>query len=322
MRRSPDPEMRCSVIIVTYNSADSISQCLEALVREDCEIVVVDNASQDDTLQRVQAFAAYPALQVLRISRNLGFAAAVNHGARAANGEALLLLNPDCVAEAGAVKRLIECMQGNGAAAAGGALLQSDGHPQRGFAFRRLPTLGLLLCEVLLVNQLWPSNPVNRRYRCFDADYSKPQPVEQPAGACLAIARYAFEALGGLDESFYPVWFEDVDFCRQLHDRGCAVIYCPEARFAHAGAHSVGRLSFREKQHFWYGNMIRYARKHFSRWQVVVLRLAIAKGVAWRSLAAMLGKRPNGVSVGEAVAAYADVGMVALGIGRKSETGS
>ena len=206
---------RCSTIIVTYNSAESITQCLGALATEDCEIVVVDNASQDDTVARVQAFQAQHPVELLRISRNLGFAAGVNHGVRAASGSVLLILNPDAIAEPGAVSALIGCMVAQSADAAGGALLNANGQLERGFAFRRLPTLGSLLCEALLVNQLWPSNPINRRYRCLDADYSKVQPIEQPAGACLAIAREAWSAVGGMDTQFTPVWFEDVDFCKR-----------------------------------------------------------------------------------------------------------
>jgi N-acetylglucosaminyl-diphospho-decaprenol L-rhamnosyltransferase len=303
---------RCSAIIVTYNSAESIVQCLQALAGEECEIVVVDNASQDDTVERVKAFeAAYP-LQVLRISRNLGFAAGVNHGVRAAGGDVFLILNPDAIAEPGAVKVLADCMAANSAAAAGGALLSASGEMQRGFAFRRLPTLGSLLCEVLLINQLWPSNPVNRRYRCLDADYSKAQPVEQPAGACLAISREAWDAMGGMDVQFAPVWFEDVDLCKRLIDSGRTIVYCPSARFHHSGAHSVGKLSFAQKQLFWYTNMLRYARKHFSPAKVWILRVGIVKGMILRSFAAWLGAGPDQVTAREATRAYCKVAQRAF----------
>ncbi len=295
---------RCSAIIVTFNSAESISRCLQALAGEDCELVVVDNASQDDTVARVQAFRAEHPLQLLHISRNLGFAAGVNHGVRAASGDVLLILNPDAVAESGAVSALMQCMTAQSAAAAGGVLLEASGQPQRGFAFRRLPTLTSLLCEVLLINQLWPSNPINRRYRCLDADYSVVQPVEQPAGACLAITREAWDAVGGMDTEFAPVWFEDVDLCKRLIDSGRAIVYCPAARFRHAGAHSIGKLSFAQKQIFWYVNMLRYARKHFSSTEVVVLRVGIIKGMVLRSLAALLGAGPKNVTTREAVSAY------------------
>ena len=72
---------------------------------------------------------------------------------------------------------------------------------------------------------------------------------------------------------------------------GAKIFYCPEARFRHAGAHSVGQLSFRDKQLFWYANMLRYARKHFSKAQVFILRLAIIKGMLLRSIGALFGAR-------------------------------
>jgi len=294
--------LRCSAIIVTYNSGDRIWTCLEALTREDCEIVVVDNASHDETVRLVEEFVAWHPVHLVANPENLGFAAAVNQGARESSEDVLLVLNPDAIAEPGAVKALLQCFETSGAVATGGALLDNDGQPARGFAFRRLPTLTSLLCEVLLVNQLWPHNPVNRRYRCLDADYSLQQEVEQPAGACLAVTRAAWEAVGGLDEQFFPVWFEDVDFCQRLRESGGKIIYCPAARFRHSGGHSVGQLPFRDKQMFWYSNMLRYARKHFSSGQVATLRAGIVVGMLLRSLAALFGVRQ--APLGETLSAY------------------
>ncbi len=294
--------LSCSAIIVTYNSAGTIGACLEALAREDCEVVVVDNGSQDDTVKLVEEFVAWHELRLLPNDRNRGFAAAANQGARAATGDILLILNPDAIAEPGGVKALLQCMESTQAGAAGAALLGRDDKLARGFAFRRLPTLATLLCEAMLVNQFWPGNPVNRRYRCLDADYSQRQEVEQPAGACLAITREAWDAIGGFDEQFFPVWFEDVDLCKRLFERNCKIIYCPTARFQHSGAHSVSQLSFRKRQVFWYTNMLRYARKHFSSGQVGVLRAGIVAGMLLRSLAAVFGARQTRLR--ETLAAY------------------
>ncbi len=294
--------MRCSAIVVTHNSGATIGRCLEALAGEDCEIVVVDNASADDTVPRIEESVAWNPVRLLANEENLGFAAAVNQGAREATGDVLLILNPDAIAEPGAIAVMLRCMQSTGADAAGGALLEADGQPSRGFAFRNLPTLAALLYEVLLVNQLWPGNPVNRRYRCLDADYSQQQEVEQPAGACLVVTRTAWDSVGGFDEQFFPVWFEDVDLCKRLLDRKSRIMYCPDARFRHSGAHSVGQLSFGDKQIFWYTNMVRYARKHFSKRQVFFLRMAITKGMLLRSVAALFGARK--APLGETLSAY------------------
>jgi N-acetylglucosaminyl-diphospho-decaprenol L-rhamnosyltransferase len=294
--------MRCTAIVVTYNSGAAIAACLEALTREDCAIIVVDNASSDDTVQRVEEFAKRHPARLLANEQNRGFGAAVNQGAREASGDVLLILNPDAIAEPGAVAAMLSCMNSTRADAVGGALLETDGQPARGFAFRRLPTLWPLIFEATLVNQLWPGNPVNRRNRCLDAAYSRQQEVEQPAGACLAVRRTAFERVGGFDEQFFPVWFEDVDLCKRLRDQSSSIFYCPEARFHHGGAHSVGQLSFRDKQLFWYSNMLRYARKHFSSGQVFLLRLAIIKGMLLRSIGALFGARK--APLGESLSAY------------------
>jgi len=300
--RASSKAMSCSAIVVTHNSGATVRPCLEALVGEECEIVVVDNASADDTVQRIEEFVAWHPVRLIANEENLGFGAAVNQGAREATGEVLLILNPDAIAEPGAVAAMLRCLQSTGADTVGGALLEADGQPARGFVFRRLPTLATLAYEVLLVNHLWPGNSVNRRYRCLDVDYSQQQEVEQPAGACLAITRTAWDGIGGFDEQFFPVWFEDVDLCKRLLDGGLKIFYCPGARFRHSGAHSVGQLSFRDKQVFWYTNMLRYARKHFSKGQVFFLRTAIIKGMLLRSVAALFGA--GNVPMGEALSAY------------------
>ncbi len=309
---------RCSVIVVTYNSGAQIEACLRALLTSDCDIVVVDNASQDDTVARVRAMEDQMSLQLLTISRNIGFAGGVNQGVRASDGDVLLILNPDAIAEPGAIDAMVDCLATSGASAAGGALIESDGQPAKGFAFRKVPTLTTLLFEALLINQLWPGNPVNRRYRCLEADYSIRQPIEQPAGACIAVTRKAWDSVQGMDEAFYPVWFEDVDFCKRLLDQGAAIIYCPAARFHHSGAHSVRQLDFCDKQMFWYQNMVRYASKHFSAVQVLVLRIAIFNGMVLRMIASVFGSGPRDLPPGEPVRSYARVAKWAIVLGGQS----
>lgn len=308
---------RCSVIIVTYNSSAHIEACIKALAPQDCEIIVVDNASQDDTLPRLELLSQQIPLQVLSLTRNLGFAAGVNVGARAATTEVLLILNPDAIAEPEAVDALTTCLTRSGAAAVGGALLQDDGRPAKGFTFRRLPTLNSLLCEVLLINQAWPANPVNRRYRCFDADYTREQVVEQPAGACLAVRGEVWESLRGMDPQFFPVWFEDVDLCARIRKTGGKIVYCPLARFHHSGGHSVQQIDFCDRQRFWYANMLRYARKHFSVASALVLRMSIIAGMLLRMFASLISGVPRAIGRGAAIRAYSQVIFESLGAAQR-----
>ncbi len=299
-----------SAIVITYNSASAISACIESLLSQPgWEIIVVDNASSDDTASLV---SQYSRVRLVRNTVNRGFAAAANQGEKVASGDVIVLLNPDTVAHPGALEKLAAALDDTKVAAAGGAFIDEHGRPQRGFQFRRFPTLGAMLAEVLLLNRVWPGNPWNRRYRCLDADDTRAQFVDQPAGACLAVRREAWESIGGFDENFYPVWFEDVDFCRRLADRGWKIAYCPDARFIHTGGHSVSKLPFREKQAFWYANMLRYFSKHHGRWRTNILRAGILAGLAIRSVASLIGVGPGGVSRKEALAGYAHAARVVL----------
>ena len=294
-----------SVVIVTYNSAECIVPCLQALTWfADWKIVVVDNASTDATVQVARRIV--PQVCLLCNSENRGFAGAVNQGIKAAEGDVVVILNADAIPAEGALERMARLMAEKGVGVVGGSLRKSDGSVERGFTVRRFPTVTSTVAEVLLLNRVWPNNPWNRRYRCLGLDYSKLQEVEQPAGACLAIRRQAWEDVGGLDENFYPVWFEDVDFCRRVTNGGWRILYCPDAVFMHRGAHSVGKLSFRDRQLFWYRNLLRYFAKHYPGWRFRVVRVSIVFGLMVRSVLAALGVRPAGVSAREALAAYRD----------------
>jgi GT2 family glycosyltransferase len=306
-----------SVLIVTHNSAECIEHCVTAVLNANgWKVVLIDNASSDLTVQIVRRVAPTSFLTVN--TQNRGFAAAVNQAVRVAEGEVLILLNPDVIPTLGSLDKLAQAVSEEQFGAATGMLAGSDGAPQKGFTLRRLPTLVSALAEVLLVNRVWPSNPWNRHYRCVGFDYTRTQEVEQPAGACLAIKRQAWEDAGGFDESFFPVWFEDVDFCRRLRDRGWKILYCPDAVFVHSGGHSVGKLTFYDRQAYWYGNLLRYFGKHHPHSAVLCLRSGIIAGLVLRSFLSLIGVGPAGVPLKEALSGYWHViweyGLVGRGL--------
>jgi len=295
-----------SILIVTYNSAGSIEICVRALVHDpNWEIIIIDNASQDQTVQLIKKHQ--PRVRLVQNSSNAGFAAAVNQGVRTAQGDILLVLNPDCVAREGTLDRLAEIFIDPKVMTVGGLLIGPDGQPQKGFVLRRFPTLARMLSEIFLLNRVWPSNPWNRRYRCLELDYAKGQEADQPAGACLAFRREVWQRVGGFDESFFPVWFEDVDFCRRIRDAGMKILYSPKVLFTHVGAHSVGLLPYVERQLYWYANLQRYFRKHHLALELSVLRLGIVIGLILRSFLAFLGAKPEGVGRLEAIRAHVKV---------------
>lgn len=298
--------MRGTVIIVSHNSSAYIEACLRPLLGvPGWNIVVIDNASQDDSVQR--AMRAAPDARIVCNTKNLGYAGAANLAASLSEADVFLLLNPDIVAGQEALPSMVQGFSHDRVGAVAGMLSQPDGSPQAGFSVRRFPSLSSALTEVLLVNRIFPHNRWNRRYRALDFDYSKTQEIEQPAGACLMIKRAAWLDVHGMDDGFYPVWFEDVDFCRRLHDCGWKILYCPNAVFTHVGGHSVSQLSFYLRQSLWYGNLLRYFHKHESRWKCFLLRIGIVTGLLLRCTASALGLRPSGVSFGTAVRVYCEV---------------
>ncbi len=227
-----------SAVIVTYESGDVIAACLDAL-RDIDDIVVVDNASSDGTGGAVES--GYPGVRLIANKTNRGFAAAVNQGVRAAKADLILLLNPDTVLQT-SVEPLADACAGM-VGIVGGKLIGADGQAQRGFNVRAFPTAATLAAEALLLNRLWPGNPINRRYRCVGFDLDAPGPCDQPAGAFLMFSRKAFEKVEGFDEGFFPLWFEDVDFCLRAKQSGLKVFYEPAAIAVHEGGHSLRRVA-------------------------------------------------------------------------------
>jgi GT2 family glycosyltransferase len=248
-----------AIVIVTWNSSVEISDCIAGARQiADAEIVVIDNASSDETVPRAQAAGA----RVIANIRNTGFAAAVNQGVCATSADLILLINPDARYQSG-IDSLVAAFQDPKTGGAGGLTLDASGRPQCGFMARNLPTPATLVLEVLGLNRLLRNNPVNRRYRCRELDLRHLTEVEQPAAAFFMFRRLAWQQLGGWDAGFWPIWFEDVDFCARLKSAGWRVIFQPTTVAKHTGGHSIHGLSLEIREKYWYGSLLRYAAKHY-----------------------------------------------------------
>ncbi len=281
-------QARVAIVIVTYNSCAEIGRCFDALASfEGLDVVVVDNASSDCTQREVRQRS----VRLIANQTNHGFAGAVNQGVRATSAPLILLLNPDTHVMRG-IDALADRFDDARMGAAGGLLVSADGTPQTGFFARNLPTPAALIFEVLGINRVWPRNPVNWHYRCLGLDPMRAQSIGQPAGAFLMFRREAWERVGGFDERFWPIWFEDVDFCARLHMAGWNVCYEPNAIAVHQGAHSIRRLPVEKLQRYWYRSLLGYAGKYYNPVVFRVVCLAVAAGALGRSL---IGIRRGGL---------------------------
>jgi GT2 family glycosyltransferase len=230
-----------SIIIVSWQVRDDLRACLQSLQQNAevaPEIIVVDNASGDGTVEMVRA--AFPEVQLLANDANHGFAAANNQGLQVARGQFVLLLNPDTLVPPGALAMLLDFgRQHPEAGVIGPRLLNSDGSLQP--SCRKFPTVAAALFRHTLLGRLFPNAHWMREYLMCDWGHDAPREVDWVSGACMMISRRALEQVGLLDEGFY--WgSEDVDYCFRLHQAGLKVLYTPQPAITHAIGRSTDRV--------------------------------------------------------------------------------
>jgi N-acetylglucosaminyl-diphospho-decaprenol L-rhamnosyltransferase len=212
--------------------------------------------------------------RVVALDAPHGFAAANNRGIAAGRAPFVLLLNSDVLVTAGVIGALLDALGAwPGAVAAGGRLVDPDTlATQEQYRPRPFPTLANFLVIVLGVEELWPGNPVTRRYHGAQLEDEGVQAVAQPAAAAILVRRDALAAVAGFDERFW-FWFEDSDLLLRLSARG-PVLYAPSAVFRHLGGGSFRKWGKPERIRSIHHGIVHYADAHFTRARRAVLGLA------------------------------------------------
>lgn len=260
-----------SVVVVAHDSGDWLRRCAESVLAQSApvELIVVDNASRDGSLDRLPADAR---LRLIRNADNRGFGAACNQGAAVAQGDALLFLNPDCVLPQNAVASLRARLAAHDSLAILGArLLNPDGSPQAA-ARRRTPTPVRALRRALG----WRSDALEL------SQPAAPQAdgieyVEAISGALMLLSRVRFAALGGFDEG-YVLHCEDLDLCRRALLEGGHIGVAHEVEVLHhKGTSSRARPVWVEWQK--HRGMLRYFRRFDAAASPAWLRVAVPLGV-------------------------------------------
>ncbi len=225
--------MRVSVIIVTYNSANVIRACLASLAPDVqsglLEVVVVDNASADGTPDLVRR--EFPWARVVAGRDNVGYSKGVNVGIREARARYLFILNPDTVVKRGAVAKLLEYMDANpGVGIAGPKLVFEDGTVQ--LSCRRFYTFAVLVLRRTPLGKLFKNPKPVRDHLMLDFDHASTREVDWLLGAAMFVRREAVDSVGMMDERFF-LYFEDVDWCYRMKQRGLSVVYVADAVVEH-----------------------------------------------------------------------------------------
>jgi hypothetical protein len=259
--------MKLSIIIVSWNTADILAQCLDSVFAHapavPFEVWVVDNASSDGSVAMVGQ--RFPQVKLLANTGNVGFATANNQAMRQCTGEYVLLLNPDTIVYADALARLVQFLDLNPQAGACGArLLNADGSLQH--SCYPTPTLG---------RELWRMFHLDGRirYHMDNWETNTPRPVEALLGACIMARRNILEAIGLMDESYF-MFSEEIDLCYRIRQAGWQIYWLPQAQIVHLGGQSTRQVKTEMFLRLYEGKL-RYMRKHYGRFQTWLYKLIL-----------------------------------------------
>ena len=266
-----------SIIIVNYNVKEfllnSLSSIYKALGNINAEIIVVDNASDDGSMELVEE--KYPSVIQIKNKKNVGFGSANNQALEIANGKYILLLNPDTIVREDTFEKMIRFFEENpDAGMAGCKVLNPDGSLQ--LACRRgFPGPWTSFTKVAGLSTLFPKSKIFAKYNLTYLNENETYEVDAVSGAFMMLRKETYDKIGGFDPKFF-MYGEDLDLCYRTQNAGFKVYYVHETEIIHYKGESTKRSSIDETKIF-YEAMHLFVKKHFSASIIVesILRFAI-----------------------------------------------
>ena len=276
--------MDVSFIIVSWNVRALLRQCLLSLRQQTTddrrqnsipadvyhllsEILVVDNASHDGTVEMLRA--EFPDVRVIANSENVGFTRGNNQALALAQGRYLFLLNPDTELRASALKTLYDFAEANPRAGIiGPQLFYGDGSLQS--SRRRFPTLATAFLESTILQQWFPRHRVLTRYYMNDTRDDATQPVDWVNGAAMFVRRAVYDQIGGLDEGFF-MYSEELDWCYRAKQAGWEIFYLPSAQITHYEGKSSEQV-VAQRDIYFHSSKVRFFRKYRGAFVAEILR--------------------------------------------------
>jgi N-acetylglucosaminyl-diphospho-decaprenol L-rhamnosyltransferase len=230
-----------AVAIVNYNTCEQLRACLATVQAEaPGEVVVVDNASSDGSVEMVQAL--YPWAQLHPNKTNFGYGAAANQAISSCTAKYVLLLNSDTRLSAGALQALADYMDSHQRAAVIGPRLANPDGTLQASCYPFPTPLNTFLenstMAILLGRLIRRYIPLLRNSYLRTWPHTSARVVPWVKGAVLVIRRKAFDAVGGFDESYF-MYFEDADLCYRLNALGWQVHFAPVTTVVHVGGAST-----------------------------------------------------------------------------------
>lgn len=277
--------MDISFIIVSWNVRDLLRRALESIRADaaayETEIIVVDNASQDGTVEMLRG--EFPNVRVIANTANRGFTRGNNQALQIAKGRFLFLINPDTELMSGATRGLVEFMAEPAnvqVGIVGPQLIYADGTLQS--SRRRFPTFSTALLESTKLQQWFPRNRTLGKYYMQDTRDDATQDVDWVVGAAMFVRRAVYEQIGGLDENFF-MYSEELDWCKRAKDAGWRVVYLPCARILHYEGKSSEQV-LAQRDIYFHSSKVCYFKKYYGVLQGELLRYFLLTMFAYQTL--------------------------------------
>lgn len=257
-----------SIIIVTWNSEEEIAECLRSVsdrISKDgdmvFEIIIVDNNSSDNTYRILEKYKSYfnENIKLIRNSDNVGFTKACNQGIELAKGQNILLLNPDTEIFDDALSKLFHYLNSDEKIGAVAPQLLYENMTIQ-YSCRTLPQYRDMFFELKLLSALFPRSKFFARWKMRYFSHNELSEVEQPMAAALMVKKNVLAEIGNMDERFV-MFFNDVDLCKQILDRGYKIVFYSEAKVIHKKGSSVYQDRARMIK-LWNEDCLSYFKKH------------------------------------------------------------
>lgn len=220
-----------SIIIITYNNADTIKRCLSSIKKQmgvKLEIILVDNASTDQTVSILKKDSN---LKIIIRNENGGFAKAANEGVKIATGFYILFLNPDTELEQTAIAELIQVIQKDRKIAmVGGKFISPIGNPM--VSFGNFPSLLTEFFQKIRLHKIFPVGRYIVPSLFSQGLFNKSHQVDWVSGGFCLIKKDIFEEVGGFDENYF-LYIEDIDLAKRIKDKGYKIVFCSQAKAVH-----------------------------------------------------------------------------------------
>jgi N-acetylglucosaminyl-diphospho-decaprenol L-rhamnosyltransferase len=266
----PNYDYAVSAVIVNYNSRAMLERTLATLYgsqpRCSLEVIVIDNASSDDSAAMVRA--GFPQVRLVVNEQNAGLTRANNQGMELATGRHLLLLNNDLIIHPGAIDALVEYLDAHPTVGAvGGKVLNIDGSIQGTVKAHPTP-LAALFGRHSPLTRLFPNNRFSRRYLVYQNPdtWRAPFAAGSVSSCAVLVRREAIVAAGPVDERFFCYW-SDVDWCRSFWEAGYAVHCVPASVIVH-DEHKGGTRATKRRSRAAVVDFHRGAYLYYSKWHV------------------------------------------------------